>query len=62
MSVGMDNIAQFDDIRMMYSSEDCNFSVNLVHPRLGIHTFLSNKLDGDLQSAHVKKTTKLIQG
>jgi hypothetical protein len=57
VSIGVDNIAQFDDIRMVYSSEDCDFSVNLVHPRLGIHALLSNKFDGNLQLVHVKEIT-----
>ena len=42
MSVGVDYVAEFDDVGMMYSSENCDFSVNFVHPSLCIDTFLSD--------------------
>src|SRR5277367_3052435 len=34
----------------MYSSENRDFPVNLIHPSLCIHTFLSDQLYSDLQS------------
>jgi len=49
MSIGVDNITKFDDVGMMNSSQDRDFSVNLIHPRLRIHALLPNQFNSDLR-------------
>ena len=48
MFIGVDNITKLDDVGMMNSLQDRDFSVNLIHPRLRIHTLFPNQFNGDL--------------
>jgi hypothetical protein len=49
MSIRINDIAQFDDIRMMHSPQNRNFPIDLIHSSLGIHALLANELNSDLR-------------